>query len=909
MDLSSAIHFLGELLGQVIGEQESPLLFETEERIRALAKARRAGDPLAARELAELVAQLSPASARAVASAFTLYFDLVNLAEEAQRVYALRKRERDQHPQPVDESIGAAIATLKERGITPEQMTGLLAEMRIELVLTAHPTEAKRRTVLSKLGRISHIVRTLYETDPLPRERDEFAAAVGAEITSLWLTRRARTRRPAVTDEVRTGLYFVANIFWDALPRIYADLDAALAQHYPTVESPRTWLTLASWIGGDRDGNPHVTADVTAETLRLHRGLAVEAHRAAFQDLSRRLSLDEHLVPPPPDLQVWLDSRRPLPEHVAFLEQRYAGEAYRLIASLVADDLESASHQDMTARLLEDTPHAARLEPDDLRVPLELMADAIPHRLAEGRIKTARRQLDIFGLHAVRLDIREDASRLSSALGEILRAVNLDLTFDQENQATRAKILVRLLDEYPEHSASLARNPGVTKETAETWALFRLLARTQQVYGREMLGPFIVSMTRGSADILTVLLMAKWTGSAAGLAIVPLFETLDDLEAAPNILDELFGLRVYRDHLGECCGEQMVMIGYSDSNKDGGFLASNWALYQAQERIAQVCAAHGIKLTLFHGRGGTVARGGGPANRAIQAQPPGTVNGRFRLTEQGETIASRYADPDLAHRHLEQIASAVLLASVPEQADAPVRPEWRRAMTAMSARARAEYRALIYDLPGFVDYWRYATPLDEISHLSIGSRPAFRGGSNLQITRVRAIPWVFSWMQSRFNLPSWYGLGTALEQEQTEARGAELLQDMYVRWPFFRALLDNAEMSLLKADMGIATLYSELVPDRDVAVQLLERIQREYARTRQAVLAVTGHAELMDSDPVIQHSVQLRNPYVDPLNYIQVEMLRRLRALPDPNSAEADELREVLDVTINGIAAGLRNTG
>lgn len=909
MDLASTIHFLGELLGQVISEQESPELFLTEERIRAFAKELRAGDGAAANRLAAEVGALSAEAARAVASAFTLYFDLVNLAEETQRVYALREREREQDPAPTSESIREAIATLKAHGLTTAQMAQLLRELDIELVLTAHPTEAKRRTILSKLGRIAHYVRLIHESDPLPSERSRYADAIAAEITALWLTRRARTTRPAVTDEVRTGLYFVENIFWDALPRIYADLDAALAKHYPGLAAPPRWLTLASWIGGDRDGNPNVTAAVTAETLRLHRGLAVERHRRAFQELARRLSLDEYLVPAPTALQTWIESRRPLPEHVAFLEKRYAGEPYRLVFSLLASDLESASLDDMTMRLLEDKPHRARLKQEDLTTPLDRAAEAVPPRLAADQLEIVRRQVNIFGLQTARLDIREDSTRLTATLGEILRALNVASTFEHENEPARARLLVHLLTEYPERPASLAKNPGVTADTAETWALFRILARAQEVYGRELLGPFIVSMTRGPADLLTVLLLARWAGCAAGLQIVPLFETLDDLDASPRILSDLFALDIYRQHLASMGNEQIVMIGYSDSNKDGGYLASNWALYQAQEKIAEVCSRNGIRLTLFHGRGGTVARGGGPANRAIQAQPPGTINGRFRLTEQGETIASRYSDPDLAHRHLEQIVSAIILASDPA-ADLPsTRPEWREAMTTMSARARAEYRALVYEMPGFIDFWQAATPIEEISDLSIGSRPTFRRGSNLQITRIRAIPWVFSWMQSRFNLPSWYGLGAALAHERSNPEHASMLQEMYAEWPFFRALLDNAEMSLLKADMGIAALYSDLVPDRDLADEIFARIRVEYDRGQQAVLAITGHSALMDSDPVIQHSVELRNPYVDPLNYIQVEMLRRLRSLPDPNSAEAGQLREVINITINGIAAGLRNTG
>jgi phosphoenolpyruvate carboxylase len=903
MDISETIHLLGEQLGRVIGEQESPVLFETEERIRTLAKARRTGDSAAAAQLAAEVAALVPDEARAIASAFTLYFDLVNLAEEDYRVHALRQREREQHPVPIAESIGEAIARLKQANVPAERLASLLHDLHIELVLTAHPTEARRRTVLSKLQRITDRLRTLQDYDPLPRERAAIFNQLHAEITALWLTERARTDRPTVTDEVRTGLYFIDEVLWEVLPRIYADLDEALAEHYPGLPASPDWLKLASWIGGDRDGNPNVTTPVTAETLRLHRGLAVEHHRRELNDLARRLSLNVQRVPLPAELQAWLKARRPLPDHVAYLETRYATEPYRLIVSLLAADLETASKDDMTARLLESQPHSARVKPIDFTLPLERVAQAVPRALADDQLRVVRRQFDIFGLHTARLDLREDSSRLALALGEILRALKLDLNFEEQDDHTRTATLVRVLSQ---PGPQLAAHPGVTEETAETLALFQLIARVQSVYGRELLGPFIISMTRGSADVLTVLLLARWAGCDEGLHIVPLFETVDDLAAAPRVLTDLFSLEVYRVHLARCAAEQMVMIGYSDSNKDGGYLAANWALYEAQERIAQVCREHGIKLTLFHGRGGTVARGGGPANRAIRAQPPGTIEGRFRVTEQGESIAARYANPDLAHRHLEQIVHAVLLASVPQAEEQPVDIHWREAMAHMSAAARVAYRGLVYETPGFMAYWRAATPIDEISRLHIGSRPTSRRGGQLQVDKIRAIPWVFSWMQSRFNIPGWYGLGTALSGDGVSRR---LCRDMYEGWPFFQALLDNAEMSLLKADLGIAALYSDLAPDRALADNLFTRIRAEYDRSVAAILAVTGHRALMDADPVIQQSVQLRNPYVDPLNYIQIEMLRRLRALPDHDSPEAALLHEVIVLTINGIAAGLRNTG
>ncbi|TMC60130.1 MAG: phosphoenolpyruvate carboxylase [Chloroflexi bacterium] len=915
-DLSASIHLLGDLLGQVLTEQESPALFALEERIRALAKARRdaeqRGDQPAMRshtaELAEIVGGLDLNAARAVASAFTLYFDLVNLAEEAQRVHALQARARELYPAPVSESIAAAIAALKERAVSPQQIEALMHSQRNELVLTAHPTEAKRRTILSKLQRIAEVLQQLYRADPLPHEWEAYRAALHAEITALWLTDRARTSRPAVTDEVRTALYFVDNIFWEALPRIAADLASALAENYPEVCAPSGWLTLASWVGGDRDGNPNVTAAVTAETLRLHRGLAVERHRRALHDLARRLSLSGKRVPPPSEMRAWLDARRPLPEHVAYLEARYADEPYRLTLSILAALLEDASHEDMTARLLSDSTHGARVSLPELIEPLNMIVRAVPRSLASERLQTVCQQLEIFGLHAVRLDLREDSARLGDALGEILRALALEVDLTPADAETRTQALVRVLAS--KQPPNLARQLGVTAETSETWALFRLLQRARDLYGRELFGPIIISMTRGAADVLSVLLLARWAGCADGLSIVPLFETLADLTAAPRILGDLFALDVYRAHLVTCRNEQMVMIGYSDSNKDGGYLAANWALYQAQAQIAQVCSEHAVRLTLFHGRGGTTARGGGPAHRAIRAQPPRTVDGRFRMTEQGETISARYANADLAHRHLEQIVSAVLLASVEDEAAQPASPNtaWREAMAEMSAMAYDAYQALVMQTPELIEYWRWATPLDEISRLHIGSRPASRRAGQLQVTHIRAIPWVFSWMQSRFNLPGWYGLGSALAALVARGR-LRLLRDMYERWPFFGALLDNAQMSLLKADMGIASLYSTLAPDQELAGRVFARIEAEFTRSREMVLLVSGYTQLMQNEPVVQRSIHLRNPYVDPLNMIQVEMLRRLRALDDAQNAEAEVLREVIVLTINGIAAGLRNTG
>ncbi len=901
MELTRNIHLLGDLLGKVISELESPEIFETEERIRALAKARRGGDAVAAQRLHEEVSALRDEEARVIASAFTTYFDLVNLAEEEHRVQLLRQREDELFPEPTRESIGEAISILKERGVTREQMSALLDGLSIELVLTAHPTEARRRTVLSKTERISLLLGLLNQNSISLRERETAVDSLHAEISALWLTDRARADKLTVTDEVKTGLYHVDAFLWNIIPRLYDDLNAALEKYYPGLsKTPRTWLKLASWIGGDRDGNPFVTFEVTAETLRLHRGLAVERHREMFQELGRRLSVSSNRIPPPHALVEWIEKRRPFPSHVAYIEQRYATEPYRLVLSLLANDLAEASRDDMTTHLLSQYQHQALLTEKTLLEPLELIASAMPQPLAEDELKIALQKMRIFGLHVARLDIREDSGRLNAALSEILRALQIESDFENLPSDKREALLTKLLNE---PRPNFARRPGVTSPTAETWALFQLIARTNDVYGNNLLGPIIISMTHTAADVLTVLLLAKWAGCKTVPQIAPLFESVRDLKDAAGILHLLFTSDVYRAQLKLHHDEQMVMIGYSDSNKDGGYLMANWALYQAQEEITAMAHKHGVKLTIFHGRGGTIARGGGPANHAIRAQPAGSINGRFRVTEQGEIIASRYANPQLAHRHLEQIANAVILASAPQKEES-IPAQWRNALAEMSKVSLLAYRQLVYETPGFIDFWESATPLEEIKRLQIGSRPAARAKAGA-VNQIRAIPWVFSWMQSRFNLPGWYGLGTGL----SSLNDLPLLKEMYDGWPFFRTLLNNSEMSLLKADMEIASLYVSLVPDKDLADGLFATIRTEYERTCEAVLAISRHKTLLELEPVTQQAVQLRNPYVDPLNYIQVETLRRLRELSDQEGAEARSLREVMALTINGIAAGLRNTG
>ncbi len=528
------------------------------------------------------------------------------------------------------------------------------------------------------------------------------------------------------------------------------------------------------------------------------------------------------------------------------------------------------------------------------------MADAMPPALRKDKLHKAQREIEVFGLHAARLDLREESSQLDAALSEILRALNIESDFEELTVTERTELLSRLL---AEATPAFAQHPGVTRATAETWALFQLIGRATELYGPDLFGPFIISMTRDAGNVLSVLLLAKWAGCVVMPQITPLFETIQDLEEAPRVLESLFISDIYQAELKKHHNEQIVMIGYSDSNKDGGYLMANWSLHKAQKSIADMAKKHNVKLTLFHGRGGTIARGGGPTNSAIRAQPPGSVNGRFRLTEQGETIAFRYAHPDLAHRHLEQVTNAVLLASSPMRKET-VPEDWKEIMEAMAQTARQTYRQLVYGTPSFIEFWGYATPLDEIKHLQIGSRPAARAKAGA-VNQIRAIPWVFSWMQSRFNLPGWYSLGSGL----TSVKDMGLLKEMYDGWLFFKTMLNNTEMSLLKADMDISALYVDLVPNKELGRTTFATIRDEYERTKEIILTISGHTALLEQEPTTQQAIHVRNPYIDPLNYLQVETLRRLRALPDQTGAEAASLREVIALTINGIASGLRNTG
>ncbi|MCA9875842.1 MAG: phosphoenolpyruvate carboxylase, partial [Anaerolineales bacterium] len=755
--LSQDIHLLGDILGKVMRRHAGIEVFELEERIRALTKARRADeDPAIDRRLEEIVSRLNLHEAELIARSFAIYFELINLAEEQHRVSVLRERERAAHPQALTESIPTAVATLRQMGVDEFEMAQLLQRLHIELVFTAHPTQAKRRTVIAKLRRLANALTELQERNLLPAERRQLEAQITAEVTALWVTDHSRTTKPTVTDEVRTGLYYFDITLWDVLPDVYAAMAAALATHYPTLPWPERFLTFGSWIGGDRDGNPNVTADVTAETLRLHRGLAVERHRAASRQLDRSLSVSDQLAQISPALKAALAAARNRSEHVAFLQTRYPHEPYRLWSAVIKADLAESSRGDMVGRLTGQSNPPVRLRRMEvLQEPLALMDASLREGgladLADADLARMRDQVEVFGLHAARLDIRQYSEYNTAVLDELFRKLNLLTGFGQMTGPERAAALTRLLaDPLPDLSALSDLSP----EADETLKLFQILQRAVDFYGSDLIGPYIVSMTHGPEDILAPLLLARWHGicldpddEKEGLTFAPLFETREDLRAAPDVMAALFTHPAYAPHLARVNRRQTIMIGYSDSNKDAGYLAANWELYQAQEALAAACQEHQVMMMLFHGRGGTVARGGGPTNRAILAQPPGSVNGRIRITEQGEVIDENYGHPAIARRHLEQIVHAVLLASVPpyHRPQSAPKEAWRTAMNDLTAVAYRAYRQLIYETPALLDYWQQATPINEISQMRIGSRPSRRAGK-ATLDSLRAIPWGFSWM-------------------------------------------------------------------------------------------------------------------------------------------------------------------
>ena len=887
--LSTDIRLLGNLLGEIIKEQHGEEAFDLVEQVRALAKSRRSHEPGAAEALQEIIANLSVDSQKILVKAFSNYFQLINIAEDQQRVRVLRQRENEG---VLTESIDDAIYKLHEAGLSAADVEHLLNRLRVRLVLTAHPSEAKRTEVLLKLHDLADMIELNDRIDVLPRERRMLEARLREEIEEMWQTRTTRASSKTVKDEVEFGLYFITSTIMDVAIDIYEEVEHSLNTYYPEGDwsNPPGFLRFASWIGGDRDGNPNVTSDVTLETMAMLRDAARRVHLDEVARLREHLtqSLDETTVSP----QLLRAVRRPGED-----DEPYPGEVYRQQMDIIWHKLNEDAY-----------PTNRELLRDLLLVDASLRQNNGLH-VANGMLLRLIRKVRLFGLHLVPMDIREDARLQAAALDELFRYYGLAQQYLKMPERDKQDLLIEeirnLRPFFPVNISEFSEN---TQRVINTW---RMIATAHQRYGTIVIDSVIASMSEQPSDVLTMLLLATEVGIERDVDLVPLFETIDDLYRGPEIMKTLFENAEYRKHI-EARGvrrgpHQQIMIGYSDSSKDGGYIASNWNLYLAQQRLIEICEEHGVSLQLFHGRGGSIGRGGGPTNRAILAHPPASLKGGIKITEQGEVIAYRYGNAHIARRHLHQVMHASLIAMGTPQ-ETPVQPEWRAAMDVFAEAGRVAYRKLVYETPGFLDYWNQATPIRELALLPISSRPAKRAQQG-GFDSIRAIPWVFSWMQSRAILPSWYGVGSALAAYcESSPQGLEVLRQMYHEWPFFNALMENLQLDVAKADMGIAELYAALVSEEALREAIFGQIKAEHERTCEYTCLVLEQDALLDNTPVIKRSIERRNPYVDPLNYIQVNLLRELRQL-EPETAAYDAVLDTVLATVNGIAAGMKTTG
>ncbi|WP_324716864.1 phosphoenolpyruvate carboxylase [Carboxydochorda subterranea] len=943
--LRQEVHWLGELLGEVLREQGGSRLLEAVERVRlATRRLREAWDPELDRSLTSFLAGLPDDLAVQVARAFGLYFLVTNLAEQHHRVRR-RRAYRQDHDRPQPASLPALVAELKERGLDSAQVLELLGSLEIQLVWTAHPTEASRRTVLG-------ILRDLYELLEL-RERasgdlaqqEEIRERVHELLTLLWQTSEVRSRRPDPMDELRRVLFFFDGTLFDALPRLFESLERELALAFPDIRRlrasgrrlPGPLVQLRSWVGGDRDGNPSVTAAVTWEAACRQRDLAVRRYMHAVRGLMARFGQSSRLTPVSRELlrSVEEDEARYAPQPLGFIRWN-DDEPYRRKLAVMYWRLELLRRHNLELQRrwpsLEPAPpgqegryrSAAELL-EDLRLLERSLLAGRGETIALGSLGRLIRQVEAFGFHLAPIEVRQHSDVHAQTVAEILDRAGIEPVYEGLDEQARQRVLVRLLGQLARKTPGPWTGPSIDRDALspvaqEVLRTFHAIRAARREIGPGSIDTYLVSMVHRPSDVLEVLLLAEWTGAHrigpderwSPLRVVPIVETIEDLGRSAAIVHSLASLPAMRPYLEAWGGLLEVMLGYSDSSKDGGYLAANWALYRAQQEMLRIAGPARIRIRFFHGRGGTLGRGGGPTTRAILALPPGATLCGIKLTEQGEVLSERYLIPDLALRSLEQVVWAAAHKALADRGrpdggagDEPPARRWHALMERMAQRSLEAYRELLFgDGQAGLRYFFAATPIEHIGRLNIGSRPESRGVGQ-RFEELRAIPWVFAWNQSRHLLPAWYGTGTAFET-MIQEEGVESLTEMYERWPFFRALVDNLQMALAKADMRIAARYAALAGPG--AAGVFGRIESEYRRTREWVLRITRQQDLLEREPHLRDSIRLRNPYVDALSYLQVMFLERWRS-PGPRRQGHEDLLFGILVTINGIAAGLRNTG
>ncbi|PSF10675.1 phosphoenolpyruvate carboxylase [Marinobacter fuscus] len=875
-DLRENVRLLGELLGKSILQYPGQACFDRIEEIRAAAKADRRQESGSGQRLVTLLGQLSDDELLPVTRAFNQFLNLANLAEQYHGI----RRKQGHASDLMVESLDDVFSRLKQGGIDPEELHRRVADLQVEFVLTAHPTEVARRTLILKYDEMSDCLARLDHEDLLASEREELVSRLGQLITEAWHTDEIRHERPTAVDEAKWGFAVIENSLWQALPTFLRQLDSSLidatGQGLPLQASP---VRVASWMGGDRDGNPNVTHDVTRQVFLLGRWMAADLYLRDIRSLRAELSMWQASD----ELRQQVgDSREPYREVLAGLRDRLIKTrdwAEARVRGEAADD----------AGIL--------FEKEDLTEPLELcyrsLVDCGMEAIANGPLLDTIRRAHTFGLPLIRLDIRQEAARHTEAVAEIVDYLGLGDYQTWSEKEKQAFLIKELRGRRP----LVPRNWEPSEPVREVLATCEVVARQTP----EALGSYVISMASKPSDVLHVILLLREAGMTFPMRVVPLFETLDDLRQAPDSMAALYEVDWYRDY---CRGRQEVMIGYSDSSKDAGQLMAAWAQYQAQEQLTKVASQHGIHLTLFHGRGGTVGRGGGPANRAILSQPPGSVNGSFRITEQGEMIRFKFGLPRLAVQSLTLYTTAVIEATLAP----PPAPEdsWRETMDWLTEKSLAAYRSVVRENPDFVPYFRQVTPETALGKLALGSRPARRkptGG----VESLRAIPWIFAWTQMRLMLPSWLGSDVALEDAARDGRLPQM-REMMQGWPFFRTYVDMLEMVLAKADLRIASYYEQTLVTDPVLQTLGKSLRERLDGCVDRLLELKEQAELLEHEPVFAHSMKVRNPYTDPLHYLQAELLRRDRD-NEARGEVADRVERALKVTMAGISAGMRNTG
>ena len=900
---------LGRILGETVRDQEGDAVFDLVEHIRRTGVLfHREADEAARQELQATMTSLPMDRALRIIRAFGHFSHLANIAEDQHHIRRTRALAIAKAP-PQPGTMAYALGRAVKGGIPRERLQAFFAHALCSAVLTAHPTEIRRK---SSIDREMEIARLLDERDRVEFTPEELRAnrqALRRAVLTLWQTSILRDTRLRVIDEVANGLAYYDHTFLRALPIFYADLEDRLGgieAAWQDIEVP-SFLRMGSWIGGDRDGNPYVTADVTRQTLTLQSQRALRFHLEELHRLGSELSLDGRIVHVSEGLRRLVESSADrAPERKDEPYRRAIVGIYARLASTAwsLDRLEPPQPPVGPAPAYETV--------EDLKADLDTLYRSLAENgsadLARGRLRSLRRAVDVFGFHLASLDLRQNSDVHARVMAELVAATGTGIDYAGLDEEARVDFLVAELGNMrPLASPYLSYGD----ETAAELDLVRVAADAHRRYGRAALPNYVISKADSVSDILEVAVLLKEGGlldpreGRLDVDIVPLFETIGDLQRCGRIMDELLALPAYRRLLASRGGTQEVMLGYSDSNKDGGYLTSTWELYKAELALIETFRRHQIGLRLFHGRGGSVGRGGGPSYDAILAQPPGAVQGAIRITEQGEVIAGKYSNAEVGRRNLETLAAATLEASLLDADRPPPPADYLAVMEELSAHAFRAYRDLVYETDGFDQYFRESTVLEEIASLNIGSRPASRSKKQ-GIEDLRAIPWVFSWAQCRLMLPGWYGFGAAIEawSAARPADGLAMLQEMHDNWPFFRTILSNMDMVLAKSDIAIASRYSELVTDVALREQVFARVKREWQASIDAVCAITRQQTLLELNPLLARSIRNRFPYIDPLNHVQIELLRRHRA-GDPDPAVVQGIH----LSINGIAAGLRNSG